>query len=559
MWPNVGHIDRCGPNLGRQARQAGSKKRFERGRLPTLLCRSGWLGASSRHTRGRATCSIEPDAKMRERVTFVHTEDAQIDAEAITVQPTGLLGPLIQAVRQDRFTLALDELPPELSRLLESYTELDIAWASRSSYVALEPFSSRISPGIHVSYSASRSNAADSSELCLLLQIFGPLDCMDIEAFTRDDVDGSSYFYQELESIAPFVDSVEKKICKETGGEADPVCQSRLRTLLTASSLDISFKSTGQVFKVSALWPLEDRLLGVPGSSERRTEIGIFTKHVPPGLEPQDIGVSGLLTVLGEQKEPSPTLFSFPSRHHTSDAFFSSAYLAPTGLHPTLKLNLSSSKPPNQDMECRPYAYLTLPKSIFADRFQFEDKLFLASKNLSASRYTSLPVDLEAPAYTTKTWGSSVLLELAPPVNEEDESWSVEVPLHLRYQKPNTLGQWQIEAPFPAVFWACELLQKTDLSSNPFERPGLGFERLFGADTVFWHLSPIPDSRGSLTNAMSVPVLRADAASWITAGTSAVVGLGFMWVIWKLLVSYMRGGQASSGSMTQDSKDRKDK
>ncbi|PHH69612.1 hypothetical protein CDD82_7650 [Ophiocordyceps australis] len=492
---------------------------------------------------------------MRERITFVHAEGAQINAEAIAVQSTGLVGPWIHAARQDRFTLAVDELPPELSRLLESYTELDIAWASPYSYVALEPFSSRISPGIHVSYSPSKSNAADASELCLLLQIFGPLDCMHAEAFTRDDVDGSSYFYQELQDIASFVDSVDKRICKET----DRDCQSRLRTILTASSLDISFKSTGQHVKVSALWPLGDRLLQVSGSSERRTEVGIFAKHVPPGLEPQEIGISGLLTVLGEQTEPSPTLFSFAARHHTSKASFSSAYLSPTGLHPTLKLDLSSSKPPNQDMECRVYAYLTLPKSIFADRFQFEDKLFLASKNLSASRYTSLPVDLEAPEYATNTWGSSVLLELAPPASEENEFWSVEVPLHLRYQKPNTRGQLQIEAPFPAVFWACELLQETDLSTNPFDRRALGFDRLFSADTVFWHLSPIRDSRGFLTNSIPVPVLKADAAPWITVGTSAVVGLGFIWVIWKLLVSHMTAGQASNGSKTRDSKDKKNK
>ena len=180
------------------------------------------------------------------------------------------------------------------------------------------------------------------------------------------------------------------------------------------------------------------------------------------------------VSVLGEQEEPSPAAFTIPSRHRLSTTTFRSEFLKPAGLHPTLQLRLSSNRPPVDEGQCALHSWLTLPKAIFADRYQYEDGLFLASKNLTASRYTSLPVDLEAPAYATKTWGSSVLVQLAPPVSETEQPWTAELPLHLRYMKPSASGQVPIEIPYPAVFWACEAASHVNFSANPFDRRRLG-------------------------------------------------------------------------------------
>ena len=257
-----------------------------------------------------------------------------------------------------------------------------------------------------------------------------------------------------------------------------------------------------------------------------------------------DIGMGGLLTVLGERKTPSPTLFGFPSRHRGSQMRFSSTFLEPTGLHPTLQITLSGTQPPEEDADCRPYAYLTLPKTIFADRYQLDDELLMASKNLTASRYTSLPVDLEAPAYTTETWGSSVLLEMAPPETQGQQAWTAEVPLHLRYLEPSATGERAIEVPYPAVFWACRAHQAVDFTNNPFDRQRLGYDALFDpSTTVLWHTEPWPADGGDrLVNRISVPVLRDEAASWVGLGTAGVIVGGFAWVLCRIGSSLARHG-----------------
>lgn len=378
------------------------------------------------------------------------------------------------------------------------------------------------------------------------------------QAFTAvepsESATGSTHhFYQTLGSLDSFINSLKDGFCK-----SEEACQSRSKGLETAASLDFTFDATASVAKLTAFWPLQDQPLAIDTSSSRRTEVGILTSGSPPNMGPHDVGISGILTVLGEQKKPSATVFAFPSRHRLSGAQFSSQFLAPTGLHPSLQLSLSDSHPPVEDAGCLPYAYLTLPKTTFADRYQLDDDLFMASKNLTASRYTSLPVDLEAPAYTTETWGSNVLLQLAPPSSLEEQAWTAEVPLHLRYLEPSATGERAIEVPYPAVFWACPAEPGTNLDNNPFDRSKLGYDGLFGAETVFWHVKPQPADGGKLVNSINVPVLKDDAASWVGIGTTAAVALGFGWIMWKLVSSYIGSeSEKPSSKNTKTSKDKK--
>jgi hypothetical protein len=159
----------------------------------------------------------------------------------------------------------------------------------------------------------------------------------------------------------------------------------------------------------------------------------------------------------------------------------------------------------------------------------------MASKNLTALRYASLPVDLEAPAYTTETWGSSILLELAPPSTVQE--WAVEVPLHLRYLEPSPTGERHTEVAYPVVFWACPAEEGTNFANNPFDKVGLGYDNLFDEETVYWHVTPQPagDGDGRLVSSITVPVVSEVAASWVGVGTAAIVGLGFFWVLWQLV------------------------
>lgn len=266
----------------------------------------------------------------------------------------------------------------------------------------------------------------------------------------------------------------------------------------------------------------------------------------PPNMKSHELGVSGTLTVLKEQTNPSAVFFAFPARHRVSEMSFSSQFLTPTGLHPTLQLGLDSNKPPVDDESCKLYAYLTLPRTIFADRYQLADDLFLASKNLAASPYTSLPVDLEAPEYTTATWGSTVLLELAPPrMQAHPAAWTAEVPLHLRYLKPSEAGVENIEIPYPAVFWTCGREASVDFTNSPFDRTQLGYDELFEDGTVFWHAQP-QGASGRIMSSVSVPVLHDRASWWVGTGTTAAISIGFAWILWKLLRAYLQFGHASN-------------
>lgn len=333
-------------------------------------------------------------------------------------------------------------------------------------------------------------------------------------------------------------------------------CASQLERLAEAISLDVSYEGTARTLKVTARWPYQSQVLNVPSQSHKR-EVGILAEDYPPNLEPYEIGISGLLTVLGQDSRPSPTLFSLPSRHRRADGSFSAQFLIPTGLHPTLRIAIDSNTSPAEGVDCSPYAYLTLPRSIFPDKYQLADDLFLRSKNLTALRYVSQPVDLEAPEYVTKSWGSAMLLELSPPTTDTPQSWSAEVPLHLRYLSPSSGGYQIIDIPYPAVFWACRAEEGTQFSTNPFDQANLGYDGFFEADTTFWHVDPRPSANGQLINSVTVPVLDLNKSAWVSRGTAAAVIAGFAWIVWKLFAGGARPGnknQATGRSSSAESK-----
>ncbi|KAH6984972.1 PIG-X [Ilyonectria sp. MPI-CAGE-AT-0026] len=489
---------------------------------------------------------------MRERITFVH-EDPSFDPDTLDLQDAGLLGPQIETTRQNRLTINFDELPQELADFLKGFEALHVRWASPLQYTTLDPFSARLSPGLHLSYSPSQSHEDDSTKLCTWMQRFGSLACMTPESFTkssRDDLSASPsfYFYQALEDLQLFIASSTQDFCPEL----DSICQARIRGLYTAAALDLSFDAVSKALQINALWPVRAQTITAPASDARRTEVGIFVRNTPPTIKAHELGLAGVVTVLNDKNKPSPTIFAFPSRHRHIDADFTSRFLTPTGLHPTLQLSMSSNQPADNDAECSPFAYLTLPKAVFADRYQLADELFLASKNLTASRYTSLPVDLEAPAYTTDSWGSRVLLELAAPPPNQDQPWTAEVPLHLRYLEPSSTGEVEIEVPYPAVFWACS--SEVEDLSNPFDRVHLGFDELFDKNTVFWHITPQPTSGKRLMSPVSVPVLNDQGADYIGIGTTVAVALGFAWVLWKLVGAMMRSESQRPSSLSEANK-----
>ena len=206
---------------------------------------------------------------------------------------------------------------------------------------------------------------------------------------------------------------------------------------------------------------------------------------------------------------------------------------------------------------CALHTYLTLPSTIFADKYQLstKDELFLNSHSLKGLRAVSGETDLEAPDWVLPAWGSNLLIELATPDDIQAVGagrWNITIPLHLRYLKPTESGHQSTFIPWPIVFWACST-EDTEIGINPFDRVDLGYDKLFPPATYFHHLHP--ESDGVLMQEIQIPVLRADtggvrlfgdATSQVELGTVAAILLGFTWVLWKLVSTLGSGPSDSS-------------
>jgi len=228
--------------------------------------------------------------------------------------------------------------------------------------------------------------------------------------------------------------------------------------------------------------------------------------------------------------------------------------------------------------ECNLYAYFTLPPTVFIDRHQFSDELFLKSQNLVSLVNISGDTDLEAPLWTRKQWGSSALFQIVSPPNTMDDStttvnlsheWTISIPLHLRYLPPGygrsdniteSIGQTYI--PYPAVFRACSSLNGAKLSINPFDRQHLGYDTLFSRDTIFWHLRPEPpSSRLTLNDSMKsymvpidVPILDISRVDYVETGTCIAVLFGFLWICYKLFKSLANSRSVQNSVVIKDKK-----
>ena len=294
-----------------------------------------------------------------------------------------------------------------------------------------------------------------------------------------------------------------------------------------------------------------------------KTEIGILAKE--DTVEPERISLGGFLTTIGESAQPGiyltslsvsvnsanpsedPTRFSFPSRHHACPPNFGTTYSTsfphPRGLHPILRLTFPSTPMPPPLPSCALHTYIILPSPVFPDKYQLSSSLFLASQNLRSLRSVSGETDLEAPNWVISKWGSTLLVELAPPPTLDSSSpseWHASIPLHLRYLPPTSNGTSSVSIPWPIVFWACPNDEGAKMNTNPFDRVNLGFESLFGQRTMFYHLQPAQASAmsnvsGQLVENLLVPVLVQGWESYVETGTVGCVLFGVLWLIWKLL------------------------
>ncbi|OQE39781.1 hypothetical protein PENCOP_c006G00656 [Penicillium coprophilum] len=505
---------------------------------------------------------------MKRRITFIQRVDAGFDPEQAVLTASSLSVRNLDAAREDRITVGLDELPTELRTVLEQSHELHLRWASERPFGAVTPFSSRVSPGLHLNYTPLKSESS-SEVLCKLLRtVVAPKsdaqhkDCSEQEESfitppllsTRFASSASLQYYTHLPSIQSLVEYIQSIFCAQSRADG-PECHTWANALLSADSVDIDYDSISHALTVSGLWTSPPtggwtEVFQKPASDADQIEFGLLGAE--GGLEPEEIKMGGLLAVVGQDNKLKPTMFSFPSRHQplTEPSSYTVSFASPTGLHPTMSISMprSSLKRPiaPSDATCALHTYLTLPSVIFGDQYQLAttDPLFLESHNLVALRALAGEMDLEAPDWVVQRWGSTWLLELATPEAEDaantpdPSNWTATIPLHLRYLPPSETGHRTAHVPWPVVFWACTTEDGTKMGVNPFDRTNLGWDGLFGPRTMFYQLQPVGDR---LVEEIDVPVLRIEGGDsyfqgkYIEFGTCVAISLGFMWVLWRLV------------------------
>lgn len=323
-------------------------------------------------------------------------------------------------------------------------------------------------------------------------------------------------------------------LCAGKSADTTALCNI-LSAAKTAAYVDYDYDAISHALNVAILWDSPSGLPAEKLDTEDRLEVGILSTE--QATEPEEISLGGYLTVVGEDDEPSATLFSFPTRHHalppTDQTKFYASFQSPTGLHPKMDIVFPQRdlNPPKDG--CALHAYYTLPSFVFFDRYQFSDPLFLASQNLVALRSLSGEEDLEAPDWAVKQWGSAALFELAQPTlgTTDNGNWTVTIPMHLRYVNASRTGSIEsLPLAQPIVFWACDAEESSKMATNPFDRTNLGYDGLFGK-AMFYH---VPAAGGAVTS-LDVPAM--DDATWVPLGTAIAALLGFGWVLWKLMSS----------------------
>lgn len=96
--------------------------------------------------------------KMLQRITFLQQPEDSLDPKLLKVTSDSISTKELKAAREDHITFPLESLPQELRLVLKASHELHIRWSSERNYETIAPLNSRVSPGLHVFYTAQRNS-----------------------------------------------------------------------------------------------------------------------------------------------------------------------------------------------------------------------------------------------------------------------------------------------------------------------------------------------------------------------------------------------------------------
>ncbi|GAA5843779.1 hypothetical protein JCM9279_000140 [Rhodotorula babjevae] len=263
------------------------------------------------------------------------------------------------------------------------------------------------------------------------------------------------------------------------------------------------------------------------------------------------------------------------------------------GLHPTLHLSISSTPAPGPS--CALHTLVEVPQELIADRYQLSqlerDGRLGAAGGAQAVWHVG-EGDLEAPAW--RAGRASVLVRLSDGSGAGDEheahsgerareeagkargeSIEVDVPLHLRYQKP-VERRWLVggaradskvvEVDVPWAFWACPAGAAADdaapCPSSSLPDLASSFPHLASSTLHFLPLNvSLPPSLSSFSTCPPArpPPLVLVAPTGVLADlplvegvTAAAVWACFAFLCWTAVWTYRRGAVAGAGRGRKD-------
>jgi hypothetical protein len=420
---------------------------------------------------------------MKQRITYVVKKPEEFSPEQLDVK-TDQKCPVftiknVDAAKEHRITLGLDELPDEvphflltptsdfpkltslqLSNLFQQWHELHIRWTSPLPYTSTPPFTSRVSAGLHIFFTPLASTPENALCNLLLFPSLKELKCSSTSESAiklpmiseRFSMSTSHQYYAFLDNSESMSNYFVQALCGEKGYGR---CANTTAEMMIARYIDVDYDTISRAVVVTAGWPGDGESwteeIGLP-SKDATVEIGVLSHE--GNADPEDIQFGGFLTVLGEDERPSmsqlpifmphvvqvwkanetteATRFQTPTRHYPllqpasnptappslHPLTYTTSFRHPTGLHPTLTLTFPAQHLEPPDRSCKLHTYLTLPSYLFIDRYQFSDALFLRSKNLRKLRSLAGATDLEAPDWVISQWGSAALFELSVPKPE---------------------------------------------------------------------------------------------------------------------------------------------
>ncbi|KAK2855506.1 hypothetical protein FQN49_005120, partial [Arthroderma sp. PD_2] len=199
-----------------------------------------------------------------------------------------------------------------IRQVLKKCRDLRIRWASERSFAAVAPFSSRVSPGLHVIYTPANSGSSTET-LCRLLQktfsddidcTISPLSSSPSSFIPTTDPIPRLKLHTLLPSLPKLLHYIKQYICQE-----DAECRDHVASISSASSLDIDYNDSTAHLMVAGYWseaPEKDgwtEVINQPKDDEGRVEIGILAEQ--DTSKPEEVKVGGFLADVGRKAELS--------------------------------------------------------------------------------------------------------------------------------------------------------------------------------------------------------------------------------------------------------------